>query len=174
VFFAVDLFELELFGAFRVEDLLAEDFLAGLFFADAFLAEDFLAGLFFADAFLAEDFLAGLFFADAFLAEDFLALAEDFFAAAFLGAVFFFAFDFRSLARAVPPIAAPTTAAPAAASSGFSLTAVATFFAPDPTADAASSALSVTVSIADWFSVRVMPLLLFALRPVRSALPMSR
>jgi hypothetical protein len=131
--FAVDLFELELFGAFRVED-----FLAGLFFADAFLAEDFLAGLFFADAFLAEDFFA----LELFLAGDFLAEA-------FLEADFFFAFDFRSLARAVPPIAAPTAAAPAAASSGFSVTAVATFFAPDPTADAASSALSVTVSIAD-------------------------
>ena len=60
---------------------------------------------------------------------------------------------FRFLATAVPPVtAAPTAAALAAARSGFSATADTTFFAPAPTADAASPAFSVTVSIVDWSS----------------------
>jgi hypothetical protein len=75
------------------------------------------------------------------------------FAEVFLAGCRFFdeaeAFRFFSLARAVPPTAAPTAAAPAAASTGFSATADTTFFAPLPTADAASPAFSVTVSTAD-------------------------
>ena len=123
---------------------------AGLLPVEVFLAEERFAGDFLADDF---DFLADDFLADDFLRGDRLA-DEDFFAEGFfrdddpfrLADFFVFA---RSRAIAVPPTAAPTAAAPAAASSGFSATVDATFFAPAPTADAASPALSVTVSIAD-------------------------
>lgn len=71
-------------------------------------------------------------------------MLDDFFAGDFLLEAFL-AFCLRSRARAVPPIAAPSAAAPVAASIGFSATVVATFFAPDPTADAASPAFSITV-----------------------------
>jgi hypothetical protein len=121
-----------------VDLVFAPLFFAPLFFAPLFFAEDFFAALFFA-----EDFFAALFFAPLFLAP--LFLAEDFFAGDFLRVVAFF--DFRSRAIAVPATAAPSAAAPAAASIGFSATVDATFFAPLPMADAASPAVSVTVSM---------------------------
>jgi hypothetical protein len=75
------------------------------------------------------------------------------FADVFLAGCRFFddaeAFRFFSLASAVPPTAAPTAAALAAASTGFSATTDTTFFAPLPTAEAASPAFSVTVSNPD-------------------------
>jgi hypothetical protein len=123
------------------EYVFAEDFFAGDFlrdgdFVDDFLVEDFLAGDFFLDGdfeddFFAEDFVAGDFLRDGDFVDDFLA------------------FCLRSRARAVPPIAAPSAAAPVAASTGFPATALATFFAPVPTADAASPAFSATVDIVE-------------------------
>jgi hypothetical protein len=119
-------------------------FFVDVFRADGFLCEDdrvgnFLAVPLRADVFVRVDFLAGDFLLDAFL----LACL-------------------RSRARAVPPIAAPRAAAPVATSTGFSATALTTFFAPaptffapaptflapDPTTDAASPALSITVETA--------------------------
>jgi hypothetical protein len=121
--------------------LRAGDFVA-LFFVDVFLAVGFLA-----DDARAGDFLAPLFRAEVFLLDGFFAgdlLLDDFL---FL--------CLRSRARAVPPIAAPSTAAPVAASRGFSATAPTTFFAPDPTflapdptTDEASPALSFMVEMA--------------------------
>jgi hypothetical protein len=104
------------------------------FFVDDAGAADFLALLLRADVFFRVDFLTG-----AFLLDDFLF------------------FCLRSRARAVPPIATPRAAAPVAASTGFSVTALTTFFAPDPaffapdpTTDAASPAFSFTVEIGPW------------------------
>ena len=129
----------------------AEGFLALLFLAEVLLLEDFFAGdLFldgdFVDDFFAEDLFPGDFFLDGDFVDDFFAedfLLEDDFVDDFL------AFCRRSRARAVPPIAAPSAAAPVAASTGFPATALATFFAPDPTADAASPAFSATVEIVE-------------------------
>jgi hypothetical protein len=118
---------------------------AGDFFALAFV-DVFLAGGFLADDGRAGDFIAPLLRAEVFL-------LDDFFAGALLLDDFLF-FCLRSRARAVPPIAAPSTAAPVAASTGFSATAPTTFlapdptfFAPDPTTDAASPALSFTLEM---------------------------
>jgi hypothetical protein len=120
--------------------LRADDFLT-LFFGEVFLAAGFLA----------EDDRAGDFFAPLFRTEVFVLV--DFFAGDLLLEDFLF-FRLRSRARAVPPIAAPSTAAPVAASTGFSATAPTTFFAPDPTflapdpiTDAASPALSFTLEM---------------------------
>ncbi len=99
--------------------LRAGDFVALLFVdvfrAVGFLADDARPGDFRALLFRAEVFLLDGFFAGDLLLDDFLFLC------------------LRSRARAVPPIAAPSTAAPVAASTGFSATALTTFFAPDPT-----------------------------------------
>jgi hypothetical protein len=130
---------------FDVEDadrLRAGEVLALLFLADVFLAEDFFAEDDRAGDFLAGDFLALLFLADVFVLEDRFAgdlLFED----------DFLAFCLRWRARAVPPTAAPSAAAPVAASIGFSATVLATFFAPDPTAETASPAFSTTVVIVE-------------------------
>jgi hypothetical protein len=131
--------------------LRAGDFVA-LFFVDVFLAVGFLA-----DDARAGDFLAPLFRAEVFLLDGFFAgdlLLDDFFAGDLLLDDFLF-LCLRSRARAVPPIAAPSTAAPVAASRGFSATAPTTFFAPDPTflapdptTDEASPALSFMVEMA--------------------------
>jgi hypothetical protein len=144
-------FDVEDPDCLRAGDVLALLFLADVFLADVFLAEDFLA-----EDFLAEDFLADDDRAGDFLAGDFLArLFADVFAPAgrFPGDLpvedDFFVFCFRWRARAVPPTAAPSAAAPVAASIGFSATVVATFFAPDPTAETASPAFSTTVEIVD-------------------------
>jgi hypothetical protein len=133
-----------------VEDadrLRAGEVLALLFLAEVFLAEDFLAEDVLADDDRAGDFLAGdflaLLFADVFAPEGRFAgdlLVED---------DFLLAFCLRWRARAVPPTAAPSAAAPVAASIGFSATVVATFFAPDPTAETASPAFSTTVAIVE-------------------------
>lgn len=135
---------------FDVEDadrLRAGEVLALLFLAEVFLAEDFLAE----DALLADDDRAG-----DFLAGDFLALLfadvfapEGRFAGDLLVEDDFLAFCLRWRARAVPPTAAPSAAAPVAASIGFAATVVATFFAPDPTAETASPAFSTTVAIVE-------------------------
>ena len=109
-------------GVFRAADLLADD--EG---ADDFLVGDFLALLLLVDVFLLEARFAG----DLLFEEDFLA------------------FCLRWRARAVPPTAAPSAAAPVAASLGFSATVLATFFAPDPTAETASLAFSTTVEIVE-------------------------
>jgi len=113
------------------------DFLAVLFLAEVFRVGDFLAVLFLAEVFRVGDFLAVLFLAEVFLPED--SFAGDFvvevdFADDFL------AFCLRSRASAVAPTAAPSAAAPVAASRGFCATALATFFAPDPNSDAPSPA----------------------------------
>jgi hypothetical protein len=120
-------------------------FRAGAFFtlfvvvllAEGFLADDDRAGDFLPPLRRAEVFLLADFFAGDLLLDDFLILC------------------LRSRARAVPPIAAPSTAAPVAVSTGFCATAPTTFFAPDPTflapdpnADAASPALSFTLEMA--------------------------
>jgi hypothetical protein len=113
------------------------DFLAVLFLAEVFRVGDFLAVLFLADVFCVGDFLAVLFLAEVFLPEDSFAgdfLVEVDFADDFL------AFCLRSRASAVAPTAAPSAAAPVAASRGFCATALATFFAPDPNSDAPSPA----------------------------------
>ena len=129
---------------FDVEDadrLRAGEVLALLFLAEVFLAEDVLADDDRAGDFLAGDFLA-LLFADVFAPEGRFAgdlLVED----------DFLAFCLRWRARAVPPTAAPSAAAPVAASIGFSATVVATFFAPDPIAETASLAFSTTVAIVE-------------------------
>jgi hypothetical protein len=118
------------------------------FLADVFLAEDFLADDDRAGDFLAGDFLA-LLFADVFVLEGRFAgdlLFED----------DFLAFCLRSRARAVPPTAAPKAAAPVAASIGFSATVLATFFAPDPTAETAPPAFSMTVEIVERPSVTTL------------------
>lgn len=117
---------LALAEVFLAEDFLAEDVLADDDRAGDFLAGDFLA-LLFADVFAPEGRLAG----DLLVEDDFLA------------------FCLRWRARAVPPTAAPSAAAPVAASIGFSATVVATFFAPDPTAETASPAFSTTVAIVE-------------------------
>lgn len=117
---------LALAEVFLAEDFLAEDVLADDDPAGDFLAGDFLA-LLFADVFAPEGRLAG----DLLVEDDFLA------------------FCLRWRARAVPPTAAPSAAAPVAASIGFSATVVATFFAPDPTAETASPAFSTTVAIVE-------------------------
>jgi hypothetical protein len=119
--------------------LRAGDFFAlfvDVFLADGFLAEDDRAGDLFPPLFWAEDFLLDGLFAVDLLLDDFLSLC------------------LLSRARAVPPIAAPSTAAPVAASTGFSATAPTTFFAPDatflapdPTTDAASPAFSFMVEM---------------------------
>lgn len=90
--------------------------------------------------FLAVD-LPPVFFAVVFLLGE--RLLDDFFAGDRLEAAdrfaaldrFFFCLDFcmRSRTRAVVPMAAPSAAAPVAASTGFSATALATFFAPPAT-----------------------------------------
>jgi hypothetical protein len=127
------------------------DFLAVLFLADVFRVGDFLAVLFLAEVFRVGDFLAVLFLAEVFRLGDFLAvlflaevLPEDSFAGDFLVEVDFaddfLAFCLRSRASAVAPTAAPSAAAPVAASRGFCATALATFFAPDPNSDAPSPA----------------------------------
>lgn len=108
------------------------------------------AALFFAVGFFEEPFLVALLFAAAFLAGLFRD-AVFFFPAGFLLGDFF-GVPFRFLAT--PVTAAPRAAALAAAKSGFSVTVDTTFLAPVPTADAASPAFSVTVSIADWLSGR--------------------
>jgi hypothetical protein len=118
---------------------------AGDFFA-LFLVDVFLAEGFFADDDRVGDLLPPLFWTEVFLLDGFFAgdlLLDD---------VLFFCL--RSRARAVPPIAAPSTAAPVAASTGFSATAPTTFFAPDatflapdPTTDAASPAFSFMVEM---------------------------
>jgi hypothetical protein len=113
-----------------------------LFVAAVFRAEDFLADDDRAGDFLAGDFLARVFF------DDVLAI-EGRFAVGLFDEDDFFAFCLRSRARAAPPTAAPSAAAPVAASIGFSATVLATFFAPDPTADTASPALSTTVEIGE-------------------------
>jgi hypothetical protein len=113
------------------------DFLAVLFLAEVFRVGDFLAVLFLAEVFRVGDFLAVLFLAEVFLPEDSFAgdfLVEVDFADDFL------AFCLRSRASAVAPTAAPSAAAPVAASRGFCATALATFFAPDPNSDAPSPA----------------------------------
>ena len=117
---------LALAEVFLAEDFLAEDVLVDDDPAGDFLAGDFLA-LLFADVFAPEGRLAG----DLLVEDDFLA------------------FCLRWRARAVPPTAAPSAAAPVAASIGFSATVVATFFAPDPTAETASPAFSTTVAIVE-------------------------
>ena len=139
---------------FDVED--ADRLRAGEVLALLFLAEDFLAVDFLAEDFLAEDFLADDDRAGDFLAGDFLALLfadvfapEGRFAGDLLVEEDFLAFCLRWRARAVPPTAAPSAAAPVAASIGFSATVVATFFAPDPTAETASPAFSTTVAIVE-------------------------
>jgi hypothetical protein len=114
-------------AVFRAEDFLADDDDAGDFLAGDFLAGDFLALIFFADVFVLE----GRFAADLLFDDDFLA------------------FCLRWRARAAPPTAAPSAAAPVAASIGFSTTVLATFFAPDPTVEAASPAFSTTVEIVE-------------------------
>ena len=126
-------------GVFRAEDFFADDDGAADFLAGDFLAGDFpnLAG-----DFLAGDFLALLLFVDVF------ALAARF-AGDLLFEDDFLAFCLRWRARAVPPTAAPSAAAPVAASIGFSATVLATFFAPDPTAETASPAFSTTVEIVE-------------------------
>lgn len=151
-------------GDFLAVDLV-EDLLAGDFLVDGF-ADDFPVDVFLPEGFMAGDFLL-VDFADVFLLEvlflegalgDFL---RDDFADDFL------TFCLRSRARAVPPIAAPSAAAPVAASTGFSATALTIFFAPfvapDPTVDAASPAFSTTVDIVErpfcaefvlWFVMR--------------------
>ena len=145
---------------FDVEDadrLRRGELLALLFLAGVFRAEDFFADDDGAADFLAGDFLAGDFLAGDFLAGDFLALIlfVDVFAleARFAGDLLFeddfLAFCLRWRARAVPPTAAPSAAAPVAASIGFSATVLATFFAPDPTAETASPAFSTTVEIVE-------------------------
>jgi hypothetical protein len=121
--------------------LRAGDFFA-LFFVDVFL----LADGFLADDDRVGDLLPPLLWTEVFLLDGFFAgdlLLDD-----------FLFFCLRSRARAVPPIAAPITAAPVAASTGFSATAPTTFFAPDatflapdPTTDAASPAFSFTVEM---------------------------
>jgi hypothetical protein len=128
------------------------DFLAVLFLAEVFRVGDFLAVLFLAEVFRVGDFLAVLFLAEVFRVGDFLAvlflaevfLPEDSFAGDFLVEVDFaddfLAFCLRSRASAVAPTAAPSAAAPVAASRGFCATALATFFAPDPNSDAPSPA----------------------------------
>jgi hypothetical protein len=90
-----------------------------LFLADVFRAGDFLAVRFLADVSLREDVVAEDFLRDDNVVGDALA------------------FCLRLRARAVPPTAAPSAAAPVAASRGFSLKALVTFFAPVPIADAA-------------------------------------
>ena len=118
----------------RVGELRALLFLAGVFRAEVFLTDDGRA-----DDFLAGDFRALLFFA---------VFAFEFrFAGDLLFADDFLTFRWRSRARAVPPTAAPSAAAPVATNIGFSATVLATFFAPDPTAEAASPAFSATVEI---------------------------
>ena len=144
---------------FDVEDadrLRAGEVLALLFLAEVFLAEVFLAEDVLADDDRAGDFLAGDFLVGDFLAGDFLALLfaavfapEGRFAGDLLVEDDFLAFCLRWRARAVPPTAAPSAAAPVAASIGFSATVVATFFAPDPIAETASPAFSTTVAIVD-------------------------
>jgi len=136
----------ERFVPLRFDDevrLRAGDFFA-LVFVDVFLVDGFLA-----DDDRAGDFLPPLFRAEVFL-------LDDFFAAALLLDDFLF-FCLRSRARAVPPIAAPSTAAPVAASKGFLATAPTTFLAPDPvflapepTTDAASPALPFTLEMGPW------------------------
>ena len=134
------------FDAEDADRLRAGEVFALLFLAEVFLAEVFLAEVFLADDDRADDFLAGdflaLLFADVFAPEGRFAgdlLVED----------DFFAFCLRWRARAVPPTAAPSAAAPVAASIGFSATVVATFFAPAPTAETASPAFSTTVAIVE-------------------------
>ena len=83
--------------------------LVDVFLAEGFLADDDRAGDFLALFFRAAVFLLGDFFAGDLLLDDFLF------------------FCLRSRARAVPPIAAPSTAAPVAASTGFSATALTTW-----------------------------------------------
>lgn len=134
-------FDVEDADRLRAGEVLALLFLAEVFLAEVFLAEDVLADDDRAGDFLAGDFLA-LLFADVFAPEGRFAgdlLVED----------DFFAFCLRWRARAVPPTAAPSAAAPVAASIGFSATVVATFFAPDPIAETASLAFSTTVAIVE-------------------------
>jgi hypothetical protein len=131
--------------------LLAVDFL-DVDFRDGFAAvpraEDFFAVDLPVVDFFAVDFFAVDFFAVDFAGERRLVVFADVF---FAGCRFFDAeaCRFFSLASAVPPTAAPTAAALAAASTGFSATTDTTFFAPLPTAEAASPAFSVTVSNPD-------------------------
>jgi hypothetical protein len=139
-------FDVEDADRLRAGEVLALLFLAEVLLAEVFLAEDFLAEDALADDDRAGDFLAGdflaLLFADVFAPEGRFAgdlLVEDDFLALCL----------RWRARAVPPTAAPSAAAPVAASIGFSATVVATFFAPDPTAETASPAFSTTVAIVE-------------------------
>ena len=139
---------------FDVED--ADRLRAGEVLALLFLAEVFLAEVFLAEDVLADDDRAGDFLAGDFLAGDFLALLfaavfapEGRFAGDLLSEDDFLAFCLRWRARAVPPTAAPSAAAPVAASIGFSATVVATFFAPDPIAETASPAFSTTVAIVE-------------------------
>jgi hypothetical protein len=111
---------------------------------------------------LGEPFRAALFLVVRFSAAGFLA-------AGFVREDDFFEPAFRFLATAVPLVTtAPMAAALAAARSGFSATVEATFFASDPTADAASPALSVTVSIGDWASDRFFAS--FMISPLHPAL----
>ena len=134
-------FDVEDADRLRAGEVLALLFLAEVFLAEDVLADDDRAGDFLAGDFLAGDFLA-LLFADVFAPEGRFAgglLAED----------DFLAFCLRWRARAVPPTAAPSAAAPVAASIGFSATVVATFFAPDPIAETASPAFSTTVAIVE-------------------------
>src|SRR4029453_6048340 len=134
---------------------------------DGFLAGDDRAGDFLASLFRAEVFLIDAFFAGALLLDDFLF------------------FCLRSRARAVPPIAAPSTAAPVAASKGFLATAPTpflapdrVFLAPDPTTDAASPALTFTLEIGPWpfCAVPFVRFVAFAgvMRPPPSRVPRSR
>ena len=136
--FAPVRFDVDDVDRLRAGAVLALVFLAAVFRAADFLADDDRAG-----DFLAGDFLARVFFADVLALEDRFAV----------GLLFdeddFFAFCLRSRARAAPPTAAPIAAAPVAASIGFSTTVLATFFAPDPTAETASPALSTTVEIVE-------------------------
>jgi hypothetical protein len=139
---------------FDAED--ADRLRAGEVLALLFLAEVFPADVFLAEVFLAEDVLTDDDRAGDFVARDFLALLladvfapEGRFAGDLLVEDDFLAFCLRWRARAVPPTAAPSAAAPVAASIGFSATVVATFFAPDPTAETASPAFSTTVAIVE-------------------------
>jgi hypothetical protein len=142
-----------------------EDRLRAAVVAPAFLADVLRDGDRFAadraEDLVAGDLLAPFFFADVFLLpEDFV--AGDFLLVADFDEDFLFAFCLRSRASAVPPTAAPRAAAPVAASTGFSTTAPATFFAPDPTDETASPAFSTTVEIAERpfssiRSIRVVP-----------------
>jgi len=128
--------DVERFPDDRFAVLLLADFRDAVRFVE--LAGDFLAVLF-----------LPVFFAVVFLLGD--RLLEDFAADRFFDALdeALFAFCRCSRASAVPPIAAPRAAAPVAASAGFSATALATFLAPLPTADAAPPAFSAAFEITE-------------------------